>query len=126
MAQTEEQIHIAICKYIKLQYPNVLFTSESSGIRLSIGQAKRLKAMRSCSGLPDILIFEPRKSYYGLFLEVKRDGTKIYKKDGDLRKDTHIQEQEEILHRLKQKGYFAEFVVGFDEAKSIIDFYFSK
>jgi len=126
MNKSEEQTHIAICKYLKLQYPNVLFTSESSGIRLSIGQAKRLKAMRSCSGLPDIMIFEPRKSYYGLFLEVKREGTKIYKKDGDLRKDAHIQEQEEILHQLKQRGYLAEFVVGFEEAKSIIDYYFSK
>ena len=120
MAKKEEETHIAICKYLKLQYPNVLFTSESSGIRLSIGQAKRLKAMRSCSGLPDIMIFEPRKSYYGLFLEVKRDGTTIYKKDGDLRKDKHIQEQEEILHQLKQRGYFAEFVISIAFAHTII------
>jgi hypothetical protein len=122
---SEQEIHIAICKYIKLQYPKVLFTSESSGLRVTMNQARKLKSMRSCAGLPDIMIFEPRKNYYGLFLEVKRDGTKVYKKDGDIRQDKHLQEQEEILHQLKQRGYFAEFVVGFDEAKSIIDFYFS-
>ena len=42
-----------------------------------------------------------------------------------MRKDKHLQEQENILHRLKQKGYFAEFVVGFDQAKAIIDYYMS-
>ena len=118
---TEEQIHLEICRYIKLKYPSVLFTSENSGLRVFWKQAKMLKAMRSCSGLPDIMIFEPRKQKAGMFLEVKKEGTKIYKRDGDLRKDKHLNEQEEILHRLKQKGYFAEFVVGFAEARSIID-----
>ena len=120
---TEEQTHIAICKYIKLQYPNILFSSESSGLRVTISQAKRLKAMRSCSGLPDIMIFEPRRSYYGLFLEVKKEGSVVFKKDGDIRSDKHLKEQEEILFQLQQKGYFAQFVIGFDEAKSIIDYY---
>tara|TARA_Y100001937_G_C7109226_1_gene326695 strand:- start:913 stop:1290 length:378 start_codon:yes stop_codon:yes gene_type:complete len=120
---TEEKTHIAICQYIKLQYPNVLFSSESSGLRVTISQAKRLKAMRSCSGLPDIMIFEPRKSYYGLFLEVKKEGTKVFKKNGEIRSDKHLKEQEEIIFQLQQKGYFAQFVIGFDEAKAMIDYY---
>ena len=33
--------------------------------------------------------------------------------------------KEEILHQLKQKGYFAEFIVGFDQAKAVIDYYLS-
>ena len=122
---TEEQIHIAICDYIKQKYPKVIFTSENSGLRVFWKQAKTLKRMRSCAGLPDIMIFEPRKQKAGMFLEVKKEGTKIYKRDGDLRKDKHLNEQEEILHRLKQRGYFAEFVVGLDEAKSMIDWYLS-
>ena len=122
---TEEQIHIAICDYIKTKYPKVIFTSENSGLRVFWKQAKTLKRMRSCSGLPDIMIFEPRKQKAGMFLEVKKSGTKIYRQDGDLRKDKHLNEQENILHRLKQRGYFAEFVVGFDEAKTLIDWYFS-
>ena len=122
---TEEQIHLEICKYIKSRYPTILFTSESSGIRVFWKQAKKLKAMRSCAGLPDIMIFEPLKQKAGMFLVVKKDGTKIYRKDGELRKDKHLNEQEEILHQLKQKGYYAEFVVGFSEAKRIIDWYLS-
>ena len=123
--QKENDLHIAICKYLQNQYPKVLFTSESSGLRVTISQARKLKSMRSCSGLPDIMIFEPRKNCHGLFLEVKREGTTIYKKNGELTADKHIREQEEILHQLKEKGYFAEFVVGFEEAKAIIDYYFS-
>lgn len=122
---SEKELHLAICKYIKMQYPSILFSSEQSGLRVSMYQAKQLKATRSCSGLPDIMIFEPRKNYYGLFLEIKKEGTKVYKKDGDLRSDTHLAQQEEILHQLKQKGYFAEFIVGFDQAKAVIDYYLS-
>tara|TARA_R110000851_G_scaffold15298_9_gene50756 strand:- start:520 stop:891 length:372 start_codon:yes stop_codon:yes gene_type:complete len=119
----ENDLHLAICNYIKLQYKGIIFTSENSGLRVFWQQAKMLKKTRSCSGLPDIWILEPRKGYHGLLLEIKREGTKIYKKDGDIRKDAHLKEQEEILHQLKQKGYMAEFVVGFDNAKAILDFY---
>jgi hypothetical protein len=119
----ENDLHLAICNYIKLQYKGIIFTSENSGLRVFWKQAKMLKKTRSCAGLPDIWILEPRKGYHGLLLEIKREGTKIYKKDGDMRKDAHLKEQEEILHQLKQKGYMAEFVVGFDNAKAILDFY---
>jgi hypothetical protein len=123
MNDKEEAVHIAICDYIRAKYPYAIFTSESSGIRVFWKQAKALKRMRSSAGLPDIMIFEPRKSYYGLFLEVKREDFAVYKKDGGLVSNTHIQEQENILHRLKQRGYMAEFVRGFDDAKAIIDYY---
>jgi len=120
---TETNLHIAIANYIKLQYPSVIFTSESSGIRLSIGQATQIKKMRSSAGLPDLWLLEPRKGYHACLLELKREGTDIYKKNGDLRKNKHLSEQEEILHRLQEKGFFAKFVVGFDDAKAVVDFY---
>ena len=123
MNDKEEAVHIAICDYIRAKYPYAIFTSESSGIRVFWKQAKALKRMRSSAGLPDIMIFEPRKSYYGLFLEVKRENFAVYKKDGGLVSNTHIQEQEDILHRLKQRGYMAEFVRGFEDAKALIDYY---
>ena len=119
----EVHLHIAICLYIKEKYPDVIFTSESSGIRVPMNQARQLKKMRSCSALPDIWIAEPRKSYRGLFLEVKKQGTIIYKKDGTIRSDQHLQAQEEVLHRLQQKGYLAIFVVGYDNAIAILDHY---
>lgn len=125
MNDKEEVVHIAICDYIRAKYPYAIFTSESSGIRVFWKQAKALKRMRSSAGLPDIMIFEPRKNYYGLFLEVKRESFAVYKKDGGIVSNDHIKEQENILHRLKQRGYMAEFVRGFDDAKALIDYYLS-
>lgn len=119
----EAHLHIAICLYIKDKYPDVIFTSESSGIRVPMGQARQLKRMRSCSALPDIWIMEPRRSYFGFFLEVKKEGTTIFKKNGDIRADEHLKAQYEILQKLQEKNYFAHFVVGYDSAIAMIDYY---
>ena len=59
----------------------------------------------------------------GLFIELKKAGTRIYRKDGRLVSDAHIREQYDMLEQLRQRGYVAEFACGFDEAKKIIDEY---
>jgi len=86
----EQEIHIAICQYIRNKYPDVLFSSESGGIRVSIGLARKLKLMRSCDKLADLMIFEPRKQYKGLFLEIKKEDITIYKKGGGFTSNEHI------------------------------------
>lgn len=124
-----------------------------SGINLTIGQAviqKRLNGGRRA--WPDMFIarhkmlpvaneYAPNgydvRCFGGLFLEIKKDGTKlkrekdcknILKGDTKLRKagdwwDKHIEEQAEKLEQLRDEGYKAEFAVGFEEAKQIIDEY---
>ena len=121
----EQEIHIAICQYIRNKYPDVLFSSESGGIRVSMGLAKKLKLMRSCDKLPDLMIFEPRKQYKGLFLEIKKDDVTIYKKGGGFTSNEHIIGQRNILHKLNEKGYLALFVVGYDHAIQVLEYYFS-
>jgi len=116
----EEQIHIAVCQYLRLQYPDVIFTSESSGVRLTMGQAIKAKKMRSGGKLPDLWILEPRGGYQGLFIELKAEG--ILKKNGSF-KTPHIEAQAETIDRLLDKGYYATFAVGFDDAKDEIDSY---
>ena len=59
----------------------------------------------------------------GLFIELKKEGTRIFKKDGKLVADEHIREQFDMLHDLRARGYVAEFACGFDEAKKLIDDY---
>lgn len=61
--------------------------------------------------------------YNGLYLEIKADGNSPFKKDGTLKKDEHLEEQEEMLEALRLRGYKAEFAVGFEQAKKIIDEY---
>lgn len=58
----------------------------------------------------------------GLFIELKKDGTHLKKKNGDWATE-HIAEQAKTLEDLRARGYCAEFAVGFDEAKKLIDEY---
>ena len=123
--QTESQLHEAVCNYIRLQYPNVLFNSDMSGIKLTMGQAIKAKKLRSNSGFPDLIIYKSRLSCFntaGLCVELKKDGTKIYKKNGDYATD-HIKKQNEILLRLQKCSFEVHFAIGFSDAKRIIDNY---
>jgi len=117
----EESLQIAVSKYLKLQYPDVIFTSESSGIRLTMGQAVKAKKCRSDAKLPDMMIFEARGDYSGLLIELKVKPVTL--KDGSLNKDKHVQAQYKMLKRLQIKGYCAFFAVGFEVAKKLIDDY---
>jgi len=119
----EEKMHQAVCHYLGYQYPGTVFISEASGIRVSAGMAAKLKKIRSNDTLPDLYILEPRGAYHGLILELKTEEAQIYKKDGTLRANEHVEAQAKTLDKLKKKGYYAAFVQGFDEAKEVIDNY---
>lgn len=126
---TEAQLHQQVAAYIKMQYPGVLFNSDMAGVKLTMGQARRAAKLRSSRAFPDLVIYEPKYrdvqvSFSGaLFIELKRSGTKIRKKDGALVADGHIREQAIMLQSLRDLGYVAEFACGFEEAKLIIDKY---
>lgn len=122
----EYATHKAVANYLKLQHPKVIFTSDSSGIRLSIGNAKKMIALKANYKIPDLLILNPSKQYHGLIIEIKRPGEKIYLKNGELSNNKHLQAQNETLKMLEYIGYKAVFGVGFDECKKIIDEYFEK
>lgn len=131
--QTEAQLQAQVADYIRLKYPTVLFHSDfGSGIKLTMGQAAKQKRQNGGRrAWPDMFIAEPRtvrvkgdKYFYcGLFLELKREDTKIFLKNGLLTTNQHIREQFDLLQQLKESGYAAEFACGFDEAKKIIDEY---
>lgn len=132
--QTEAQLQVQVADYIRLKYPNVLFHSDyGSGVKLTMAQAVMQKRQNGGRrSWPDIIIARPGYEYigddvkqlrYALFLELKREGTRIFKKDGTLVADEHIREQFDLLEELHQEGYAAEFACGFDEAKKIIDDY---
>ena len=123
MAKKEEQLSKSVSRYLKLQYSDVVFTCDSSGIRLTIGQATALKAQRSVHKIPDMIILKPNGEYHGLILELKSEDSSPYLKDGSLSKGQHIQEQNQTLTALLNIGYYAVFIVGFNQAKEVIDNY---
>ena len=122
---TELELQAQVADYIRLQYPTVIFHSDfGSGIKLTMGQAikqKRLNGGRRA--WPDMLLAEPRGDYHALFIELKREGTRIFKQDGKLVADEHIREQFDMLHDLRRKGYAAELGIGFEATKKLIDDY---
>jgi hypothetical protein len=131
---TELELQAQVADYLRLQYPSVLFHSDfGSGIKLTMGQAikqKRLQGGRR--SWPDMMVAETvlkrldngaYKAYSGLFIELKKEGARVFKKDGTLVSDAHIREQFDMLEQLRRRGYVAEFACGFDEAKKIIDEY---
>ena len=128
-ANHEYQTCVAIAMYIKCQYPTVLFRFDLAGLNLSKAQAGMNKAIQCMRGYPDLFIMEPRGENAGLFLEIKAEGTRIYKAGkfhvqcgGEMATD-HLAEQAETLNKLRAKGYACYFAVGFDDARYRIDQY---
>lgn len=130
----EADLQVQVADYLRLRYPNVMFHSDyGSGIKLTKGQAmKQYRQNGGRRGWPDMFIAEPKiragfedtwqYESLGLFIELKKEGTRIYKKDGSPASD-HIAEQLEVLEALGKKGYYCYMVAGFDEAKEVIDDY---
>lgn len=150
---TELELQAMVADYLRLQYPEVLFHSDfGSGIKLTPGQAvkqKRLQGGRRA--WPDMFIAEPmarkidlsKDSPFdktakllmraGLMIELKKAGEKLHPGpraknrfrsiDGEEYKTEHLMEQADVLYKLRQAGYAAEFACGLDEAKKIIDEY---
>lgn len=120
---SEKTLHRAVCDYIRYQYPDVMFNSDMSGAtKLTIGQAVAMKNLRSNRGYPDLVIYEPRGGFHGLFIELKDEGVKLWKRSGEPT-TPHIAEQSECLIKLDSRGYAVAFAVGFDEAVKIIKEY---
>lgn len=126
----ESDLQVRVADYLRLRYPNVLFHSDfGSGIKLTQGQAMKQKRQNGGRrGWPDMFIANRRYDlencveYHGLFLELKKDGTRLHKKDGSWATE-HIAEQAETLQALQDRGYETYFAVGFEQAKEIIDDY---
>ena len=112
MSKAEQRLQTAIVKYIKLAYPNTLFTATMGGVKLnSWSQRNALKATGYLKGVADLLIFESKESYKGLFIEVKTD------------KGRMTTEQKQFQTNALARGYLCICCKGFDETKNIIDEY---
>lgn len=111
-----------VAYYLRAQYPKTLFRFDYAGNNLSKTQAGLNKMIQCRRGFPDLEIFEKRNGYGGLLIELKPEGTKLYKKDGTP-VTPHIAEQLDCLLNLKLKGYCVSFGIGFENTRKLIDDY---
>lgn len=125
---SEAMLHQQVTEYVKIRYRHVLFRTDfAAGLKLSMPQAVLHKKLQASRAWPDLQLAEPSHASYGkypgLFIELKAEGVKLYKVDGTLRANEHFEEQAIMLQRLRDRGYKAEFCVGFIEARKLIDEY---
>lgn len=73
---------------------------------------------------PDLLILARRHGAGALYLEIKTEPADYLTRNGKIRASQHIQEQYKGLQRRRRSGYLAFFAGGFDEAWSIVTWYF--
>ena len=124
-ASKEYQLYRAVAAYLRLQYPKVMYHFDLTGVNLSKAQAGMTKAIQHSSGYPDLFIAEPRGGYHGMYIELKAEGTRIYKADMTPATD-HIAQQMDRLNDLTDRGYDCYIIAGFDKTKLVIDEYLNQ
>ena len=118
---TERNLTTNIAKFMQVQFPNVIFKYDlSSDQRLSIQQATRNSQLhgRWSRGSPDMVILAQNGSYGALFIELKIISP--YKKNGELKKSKHLDNQANFHKELEKRGYKAVFTTGFEETVEVI------
>lgn len=133
-AGSEHELYEQIARYMAFAHQGVLYRFDlAADLKLTVGQAARHKRLHPFRGWPDLFIahygHKPGKDswdadgyFYGLFIELKREGTRLKKRDGSWA-SAHIAEQASVLEQLRQQGYEATFACGIDEAIKTISSY---
>lgn len=111
-ASPEHDIQCEIVRRIKAHSPEIMFCATVGGVRLSMNQAKRMKAAGYLAGIPDMLFFEPRGEHVGLAIELKAKRGRV------------SVAQREAIARLNERGWRAVVCTGFDECVAVLRDYF--
>jgi len=109
MSEQHEQFKTAT--FLREEYPDVLFTSSIAGLKLPKHKGANLTACGYLVGTPDLMIFEARKNYHALFIEMKTTKGKQSKAQKDF---------EAIA---TSKGYLYKLAYGHEQAIEIIKDY---
>lgn len=108
---SEAEIQQSIAKY--LDFKGCLWCASAGGVRTSLSQAVRMKKTGYKKGFPDVFIYEPRRGFHGLAIEIKKQGGQS------------TPEQRMWITDLDKRGYKALICKGIDECIKAIDEYFA-
>lgn len=119
----EFELQAQICQWLDYQHPNVEYMSDTVAfLKLTMPQAIRNKKIQKAGfKCPDLILFEPRGEYHGMFIELKV--TTPWKKNGDLKKSDHLAGQWKTILALRERGYWADFSWGFERTTELINKY---
>lgn len=121
--QPEYHLQKQVCQWLDLQHSELLYMTDTvAAVRLTFAQGNRNKAVQKKDfKCPDLLIFEPNSTYHGLFIELKVETP--FKKNGDLKKNDHLEGQAKTIKDLRAKGYYACFAWSFEMVQEIVNNY---
>ena len=108
---SEDKLQSEVIRYIRLQYPKILYCASLGGIYTGERQAAKAKRNGYVRGMPDLQIMEARKGFHGLFIEIKTH------------KGTATQAQKEWIKDLQDRGYRAEICKGLPSILDLLDNY---
>jgi len=112
--ESEQNQQEIVIKYLRLAYPDALYCASAGGMRTSYLQAVKMKRTGYVKGFPDIFIYEPRGSFFGLAIEMKKE-----------KGSTASPEQKRWQEQLRNRGYCSYICKGSEEAIKVIDEYFN-
>jgi hypothetical protein len=110
--EIELAIQVDLVKWLELRFPGVLFCASAGGMRTSMRQAVKMKRSGYRKGFPDLFIYEPRRGFNGLAIELKSE------------EGSPSKEQIAWITRLNARGYYATICKGLDEAMATVEAYF--
>jgi hypothetical protein len=120
--QPEYKLQKMVCQWLELQHKDVNFISTGISLNLTAPQQRRNTAIQK-NGFkcPDLIIFEPRGQFAGMFIELKVKSP--YLKNGQLTANEHIQAQNESMNKLRNKWYYCTFAWNFEMCMELITEY---
>ena len=123
MKHEEFRLQQAVCRWLSIQHPKVIYMSDTiANMKLTPQAQLRNKSIQKAGfHCPDLILFEPRGKWHGLFIELKIKSP--YKKDGSLLKNEHLQNQSDSMYLLRERGYYCVFGWEFDQITEIINQY---
>jgi hypothetical protein len=111
MIHRESLLQKGCVRWFRLKYPDLLlFAIPNGGCRSGL-EAAIMKGEGVLAGMPDLCLAVACKGYNGLFIEMKSGKNKPTKR------------QQNIIEKLRSKGYKCEICYSFDQFKNIIDNY---
>ena len=120
----EDDMQMSVAFY--LDSIGVLWFHPANERKSSIQAGVRLKKKGVKSGVPDVMVLEPKKGFNGLAIELKTERSNGFKKNGQPKATTKgkiSESQEHWLKSLKDKGWITGVCYSVDEAIKQIDFY---
>lgn len=144
MKHREEDLQMAVAKWIDSQYPDLLWNHNPAGAQMpkkKVGgrwispTAIRMKKMGSRPGIPDIMVYKGKKignanwrlgdkllpvyEYIGLAIELKV----IYPSG---KKGVTSDAQKKVLSQLQKEGWKCYVCYTYDEVQKVINWYLGK